>query len=279
VKSKSKSLYSAFISAAVVTSALFAAPAAHADQIFGFKVDLSAIGGPVIANINELNFSGSSFVRNTIVDPSQPFTFTDNGVFSFGNKNGGLSLGLGLGQLTGDYTLGTGSGTLGSSITFDAGGKFDLWYNPTLTFGSTAANRYGAAVGVKIATFRQLAGGGGSINPDGTPKANGQLQLNFVAETLLPNTWFTSAGQPLPENFTFSFVTANASQDNSNNCPSPCSTDPNLIIALGGGPNSLPNQFLVSNGAQFKLADVPEPGTVALLGLGLLGFTFMRRKA
>jgi hypothetical protein len=280
VNSKVKSLYSAFIGTAIVSTALFAAPAAQADQIFGFKIDLSSLSGPVISNVNELNFSGSSFVRNTFPGGfGAPFTFTDNGVFSFGNKNGGLGLGLGAAQLTGDYTLGTGTGTLGSSITFDAGGQFDIYYNTTNTFGASAADRYGAATGTRIATFRQLAGGGGAINPDGTPSANGQLQLNFVAEYLRPNTWFTNAGQTLPENFTFSFVTANASQDNSNNCPSPCSTDPNLITALGGGPNSLPNQFLVSNGAQFKLADVPEPGTVALLGLGLLGFTFMRRKA
>ncbi|MES2758052.1 MAG: flocculation-associated PEP-CTERM protein PepA [Pseudomonadota bacterium] len=282
MKSPVKSFYSALIGTAVVATSLFAAPAAHADQIFGFKIDLTSLGGPVINNINELNFSGSSFVRNTFPGGlGAPFTFTDNGVFSFGNKNGGLSLGLGFGQLTGDYTMGSGTGQLGSSITFDAGGQFDIYYNPVTTFGDSAANRYGAATGTKIATFRQLAGGGGAINPDGTPSANGQLQLNFVAESLRANTWFTSTGDSLAEAFTFSFVTANASQDNSNNCPSPCSTDPNLIAALGGGPNTLPNQFLVSNGAQFKLADnvVPEPGTVALLGLGLLGFGVMRRKS
>lgn len=284
MKSPVKSFYTKFLGSAVVAATMFAAPAAHADQIFGFKIDLSALGGgPVISNINELNFSGSSFVRNTFPGGlGAPFTFTDNGVFSFGNKNGGLNLGLGFGQLTGDYYNGSGTGQLGSSITFDAGGLFDIYYNPVITYGTSAANRYGAATGTKIATFRQLAGGGGAINPDGTPSANGQLQLNFVADFLLANTWFTSTGASLPEAFTFSFVTANASQDNSNNCPNPCRTDPNLITALGGGPNTLPNQFLVSNGAQFKLADVndvPEPGTVALLGLGLLGFGVMRRKS
>lgn len=288
MKSKVKSLYSAFISAAVVTTALFAAPAVQADQIFDFKIVLP--GGPTISNINELGFGGSSFVKNTFSSPTS-FTFTDNGVFTFNTKNGGSPLGLGAGQLSGDYQGGTGSGTLGSpsgSITFDAGGTFDIYYNPTQVYGTAAGildGRYGAATGIKIATFRQLAGGGGAINPDSTPSANGQLQLNFIAEYLLPNTFFDSTGAALPAGFTLGFVTANASQDNANNCapnPGGCNADQDLIKALAGSapnPNQLPFQFLVSNGAQLKLAEVPEPGTIALLGLGLLGFTFMRRKS
>lgn len=294
MKSQVKSLYSALIGAAVVTSALFAAPMAHADQIVGFKIDLPGLA-PVITNINELKFDGSSFVVNTFA-PSTPahpnpafgdaFTFTDNGVYLFSSKNGGsLNPFLNGGQLTGNYTGGTGYGTLGGSIYFNGDGKFDLYYNPTYVYGDTApGSRYGADAGILIASFKQVAGLGGLINPDGTVVANGQLQLSFTADYLAPSTWFASTGTPLPVGSTLSFVTANASQDLTNNCPSgTCNPDPVLIAALAGSTpnaNALPYQFLVSNGAQFKLAsEVPEPGTVALLGLGLLGFTVMRRKS
>ena len=48
-----------------------------------------------------------------------------------------------------------------------------------------------------------------------------------------------------------------------------------IVGELAGGAvgytNVAPNDFVVSNNGQFRLS-VPEPGTVALMGLGLLAF-------
>jgi len=274
-----------------LAAGLVSAPAAYADQLLGWRLDLSGYGGGNNLAVNELAFTGASFIKTDLAPTplppvGTPFSFTDNGVFNIGTKQGGVPLSLLGGQLTADYHDAGGTGNLGGAITFNGNGVLDIWYNPTLTYGSTAANRYGAATGVKIATFQQIPGGGGPVNPDGSPVANGFLSLSFVSTFLDATVWKDALGNALPAGLTLGFVTANASQENGNNCPpvypnGACNADPNLLTALTGAPsnpNAPPSQFLVSNGGQLKLATVPEPGSLALLGLGLLAVPMVRRR-
>ena len=145
---------------------------------------MDSMPAQTVINIGALGFNGESYVNNTFLDPlnKDQFTFQDNGIFNVTTKNGGASL-LNFGQLTLDYRNGVGTGSLsGGSITFGAGGTLDVYYSPTKAYadvdnGATVANRFGATTGMKIATFTQLAGGGGFINPDGTPSSNGNLTL------------------------------------------------------------------------------------------------------
>lgn len=252
---------------------------ASADQILNFQLNLP--GGPLDMNLNQIGFNGESYVVNTS-DGAGGFNFTDTGVFNFTTKNGGPVLPLGGGQLTMYYHDATGKVIPDGALSFNDGGLLDVYYNPTATFGSSAANHYGATDGTKIATFTQIAGSSGStVNPDGTPSANGQLSLLFRATSLLAGVWLDSTGAALPENFTMGFVTSNASQDLSASCVvlANCSIDPNLVTALGGTiPNNAPAHFFVNNGGQFKLEAVPEPGSIALVGLGLAAITVMRRR-
>lgn len=276
-------LATSLVAAAYVT---LAAPAS-ASQLPNWQLNLGAAsaGAANVTGISQLQFSGESYVQNTLLGPPVPgtaFTFTDNGVFNIFAKNAGLPLGI-TGQLTADYYGGTGHGTIGApgSFVFNAGGTLDLYYNTTATYGSGAANRYHAADGVKIASFTQLAGGGGQTNPDNSPDSNGQLTLNFIASYLLPGVFKDQFGNALAAGFTFGFVTSNASQDLAYNCPgSACAPDPALAQALTGSSatvNAPPLKFIVQNGGQLKLA-IPEPGSVALLGIGLLGVGFLRRR-
>jgi hypothetical protein len=266
---------------AALTVGLMSTASAEA-QLNQWKLALP--GGPTVTGIDQLGFGGDSFVTNTFTSATNPnFTFTDNGIFNITTKNvGGILVNNG-GQVTANYMGGTGYGSLtGGSITFNAGGTLDVYYNGSASAydntaaGASVANRDGAATGVKIATFTQLAGGGGAINPNGTPSSNGMLTLLFQATDLADGVWFDANGNQLKAGMTIGFVTSNASQDLG-------TLNPTIRETLSGsatGGNNPPNQFFVQNGGQLKLqtADVPEPASLAIFGAGLMGLAALRRR-
>jgi hypothetical protein len=269
----------AAIKALVGTAITLAAmSAAHADsQLFNWNLNLPS---GQTSGINQLGFNGESFVQNTFSNGDN-FTFTDNGIFNITTKNVGGSLNLGGGQLTGNYFGGTGTGSLsGGSISFNNGGELDIYYNPTQTYdgtGATVANRDGAASGTLIARFTQVAGGGGAINPNGTPSSNGMLTLNFQSTYFLPGVWTDQSGAPLAAGYTIGFVTSNASEDLGN-----ASSDMARATLTGSTSttNNPPAYFYVNNGGQLKLQTnaVPEPASLAIFGAGLMGLAALRRR-
>jgi hypothetical protein len=252
---------------------------AHADsQLFNWNLNLP--GGQTIAGINQLGFNGESYIQNNFANGNN-FTFTDNGIFNITTKNAGTTLFGQGGQLTGDYQGGNGTGSLsGGSIMFNAGGVLNIYYNGAQTYdgaGATVANRDGAASGTLIASFAQVAGGGGAINPDGTPNSNGQLTLNFVSTYFAPGVFTDANGKSLMAGTTIGFVTANASQDLGN------ASSATARATLTGSPNTVnnpPAYFYVNNGGQLKLNTnaVPEPASLAIFGAGLMGLAFLRRR-
>jgi hypothetical protein len=238
--------------------------------------------------INEyLDINGNAFINLTPTGGGT-FSFTEYAVFnsSQADSNGQLfPVNYPGGNITATFS-GFGTGTFGSGFIF-TGGQIDVYQDVTNDYG-TSADIYGADNGTLIGSFAVQVGGGGAVDANGSPLANGQITVfaSVIAGTLAQGYFFDPMGVDLFDStnlLAFSFT-------NANTIGSPTGLMVDEIICQGAGftgagcdgsayANAPGDYIFVSNNGQFKLAtEVPEPGALSLAALGLLGVGFASRR-
>lgn len=253
--------------------------------MYDWKINLDGTGAGSATTINEyLDTAGNSYIKNTPTGGSS-FSFQDYGFFRASGHDGSGAI-----SATKEFTAlfqGTGSGTYGGSIGFDPGGYLKFYSDATNNYGTSTGGGiyYGANDGTQFAQFKIRSG---SATVDASAVPNGQITIIFEADNtfgtngFLPGYAFTSAGKDFslfaqPFELILGFATTNASLLNNPNA----TLRQELADFSGFSPigTNLPNELVVSNNGQYRTAAVPEPGTLALLGIGFFGLAvFGKRK-
>jgi hypothetical protein len=263
-----------------------AAGAAQADAIMnGWTFNPAGTGQAAGQEINEyLDVNGNAFIELKATGAS--FTFTEHGVFNLAQADSNGQL-FPVNYPTGNISAtleAFGTGTFNGAFTF-TGGTIRMYQTNTSVYGGTSGI-YGANVGKLIGEFTVLAGGGGMVDASGNPINNGQVSIRAQAGVgkLAAGYFFADNGVDMStaKNKAFAFT-------NANTVGSPTSTLVNEVACqfagfkgpgcTGGAYANVPGRyFFVSNNGQFKFADIPEPGSVALFGIALFGIGAMRRR-
>lgn len=257
---------------------MLATVGAKADIISGWHLNLSNFaGGGDAVNIDYANINGkSTVVQNIAFGSPVNQTFTDNGFLAFTGYQevGGFfpdsfQLPTGYRSMYLTFSGLTGKFNAGNTITFDQGsGQVNLWLD-----SDTDANPATGST-IKLASFAVVAPSGGSgINffggAGGTATIDVTLHETFQATA---NLFQDEFGNNINPAWDLELVNVNSLIDPRVN--------PNPAYHLDQFGNGYANLQL-TNAGQFHLSAIPEPGSVALAGIGLLGLLagIKRRRA
>jgi hypothetical protein len=236
--------------------------------------------------INEyLDVNGNAFIQ---INPTggSSFSFSEHAVFNISqaDSNGKLfPVTFPGGNITATFEA-TGTGNFSGAFSF-AGGTIRMYQNPNNGEYATTAGIYGANLGNQIAEFTVMAGGGGMVDASGSPTNNGQVTVFAKADagSLDSGYFFRENGQDLSTEsiMAFAFTNANTVAEPTNTLVSEVACQ--YAQFSGNGCNgqayaNTPGHFFVGNNGQFKLAEVPEPGSLALFGIAMLGAGVVSRK-
>jgi hypothetical protein len=282
------------LACAAAVAMTFSGAASAAQILTDWRFNPNGGGFANAQNIEEyLDVNGQSFIQLTPTG-GRSFSFVEHAVFNIvqADSNGQLfPLNYAGGNISALFE-GFGNGTRGTDSTNGSfaftGGTIRIFQNPTNNQYGTTEGIYGANLGNEIAMFNVMAGGGGEVDASGSPIANGQVSVFARANVgdLEPGYFFRGNGTDLSTQSILSFAFTNANPTTAQGLT------PNLVSEVacqyagftGAGCNgtayaNAPGQyFFISNNGQFKLAEVPEPGSLALFGIAMLGAGVVSRK-
>ncbi len=189
-------------------------------------------------------------------------------------------------ELTGIYKFG-GDAVLGGALTFKTG-TLDIYLDNLTNVNYGTINDdgtiYGANDGLKIASFDLLYGTGNVSNTGEINLTNDNVNIAYSSFYLRPGYWVDASGKDLS---TLNSINWLLGFSNTTAVTNPAQqgiidelyTAYALLDGATQGPNFSPPQavYMVNNG-EFKIAVVPEPATMLLFGVGLLGLAGVSRK-